>query len=202
MGSHHICLQSILASKKALQNVVFEKCVRKSIPSSLNFKLIDTEGFWILFLINVYHPAIVIAYYLDPRYHGQDLTDKYTFSMIAEETSKFVNRDLSGQLIIQPIDWWNGFQQEVPVLNKFAVKLMSIPALNAASERNWSNFGLFQNIKRNRLTSERTFKLVSIYSNLRLANGQKLNDNNKNEEKLGNLDEIIVIEESEESNIH
>ncbi|CAB4472947.1 uncharacterized protein OCT59_028531 [Rhizophagus irregularis] len=106
MGSHHICLQSILASKKALQNVVFEKCVRKSIPSSLNFKLIDTEGFWILFLINVYHPAIVIAYYLDPRYHGQDLTDKYTFSMIAEETSKFVNRDLSGQLVKELL-WYN-----------------------------------------------------------------------------------------------
>ncbi|PKC50618.1 hypothetical protein RhiirA1_543834, partial [Rhizophagus irregularis] len=46
-GSHHICLQSFLASKKALQNVVFEECVRKSIPSSLNSKLIDTEGFWV-----------------------------------------------------------------------------------------------------------------------------------------------------------
>jgi len=47
----------------------------------------------------MYHPAIVIAYYLDPRYHGQDLTDEYPFSMIAEETSKFVNQDLSGQLV-------------------------------------------------------------------------------------------------------
>ncbi|PKY54651.1 hypothetical protein RhiirA4_448096 [Rhizophagus irregularis] len=107
----------------------------------------------------MYYPAIVIAYYLDPRYH--------------EETSKFVNQDLSGQLVKEllwynnktgpfnssifwklkainnSIDWWNGFQQEVPVL----------------------------------------------------TNGQKLNDNNKNEEELGNLDEIIVIEESEESNI-
>jgi hypothetical protein len=173
----------------------------------------------------MYHPAIVIAYYLDLRYHGQDLTDEYPFSMIAEETSKFVNQDLSGQLVKEllwynnktgpfnssifwkleainnPIDWWNGFQQEVPVLSKFAVKLMSIPASNAASERNWSNFGFIQNIKRNRLTNERTFKLVSIYSNLRLANGQKLNDDNINEEELENLDEIIVIEESEESNI-
>ncbi|CAB5193535.1 unnamed protein product [Rhizophagus irregularis] len=281
-GSHHICLQSFLASKKALQNVVFEECVRKSIPSSLNSKLIDTEGFWVdieeicqllepftkiirefesnqpnLSLVynrftklkneikqltntslkdiildkctlrweKMYHPAIVIAYYLDPRYHGQNLTDEYPFSMIAEETSKFVNQDLSGQLVKEllwynnktgpfnssifwkleamndPIDWWNGFQKEVPVLSKFAVKLMSIPASNAASERNWSNFGFIQNIKRNRLTNERTFKLVSIYSNLRLANGQKLNDDNINEEELENLDEIIVIEESEESNI-
>lgn len=174
----------------------------------------------------MYHPAIVIAYYLDPRYHGQDLTDEYPFSMIAEEASKFVDQDLSGQLVKEllwynnktgpfnssifwkseaindPIDWWNGFQQEVPILSKFAVKLMSIPASNAASERNWSNFGFIQNIKRNRLTNERTFKLVSIYSNLRLTNGQKLNDDdNINEEELENSDEIIVIEESEESNI-
>ncbi|GET03902.1 zinc finger BED domain-containing protein RICESLEEPER 2-like [Rhizophagus clarus] len=229
-GSHYICLQSFLASKKALQNVVFEECVRKSIPSSLNSKLIDTEGFWVnieeicqllepftkiirefesnqpnLSLVydrftklkneikqltntslkdiildkctlrweKMYHPAIVIAYYLDPRYHGQDLIDEYLFSMIAEETSKFVNQDLSGQLVKEllwynnktgpfnssifwkleaisnPIDWWNGFQQEVPVL----------------------------------------------------TNGQKLNDDNINEEELENLDEIIVIEESEESNI-
>src|SRR5436190_2788650 len=78
---------------------------------------------------------------------------------------------------------------------------LSISASNAASERNWSNFSFIQNIKRNRLTNERTFKLVSIYSNLRLVNGQKLNDDNINEEELENLDEIIVIEESEESNI-
>jgi hypothetical protein len=54
----------------------------------------------------MYHPAIVIAYYLDPRYHGQDLTDEYPFSMIAEETSKFVNQDLSGQLVKELL-WYN-----------------------------------------------------------------------------------------------
>ena len=173
----------------------------------------------------MYHPAIVIAYYLDPRYHNQGLTEEYPFSMIVEEASKFVDQNLSGQLvkellwynnktgpfsssifwkseaIANPIDWWNGFQQEIPVLGKFAIKLMSIPASNAASERNWSNFGFIQNIKRNRLTNERAFKLVSIYTNLRLANGQKLSDDNMEEEELENLNEIIVIEESEESNI-
>src|SRR5947208_10404618 len=158
----------------------------------------------------MYYLAIVIAYYLDPRYHNQGLTEEYPFSMIVEEASKFVDQDLSGQLvkellwynnktgpfnssifwkpeaIANPIDWWNGFQQEVPVLGKFAVKLMSIPASNAASERNWSNFGFIQNIKRNRLTNERTFKLISIYANLRLINGQKLDD---------------IIEEQEEHKI-
>jgi len=191
----------------------------------------------------MYHPAIIVAYYLDPRYRGQLLSDNYPFSTIAEEASKFVNQNSSGQLakellwynnktgpfgksifwelevVNNPIDWWNGLQKEVPILGNLAMKLMSIPASTASSERNWSNFGFIQNIKRNRLTNQRTFKLVSIYANLRLTNGQKLNDdnmeNNNNEEEekqneeleiesiknLENENEIIVVEESEESEI-
>ena len=119
----------------------------------------------------MYNPIIIIAYYLDPRYHGQVLTEKYSFTFIAKEISKYISQDLSGQLAKEllyynnktgpfslsmfweseatknPIDWWNGMQSEVPILGKFALKLMSIPASNAASERNWSNFGFIQNIK-------------------------------------------------------
>ena len=192
----------------------------------------------------MYHPAIIVAYYLDPRYHGQALSEEYSFSTIAKEASQFVNQNLSGQLakellwynnktgpfgismfweleaIKNPIDWWHGFQKEVPALGKLAIKLMSIPASSAASERNWSNFGFIQNIKRNRLTNERTFKLVSIYANLRLTNNQKLDDDimdelQKNQLSLEieineevvkkseneNENEIIIVEESEESEI-
>src|SRR5437868_1547018 len=112
----------------------------------------------------MYNPAIIISYYLDLRYYGQDLTEKYSFSMIADKISKYVDQDLSSQLAEEllsynnktgpfslsmfwkpeatkdPINWWNGFQPEVPILGKLAAKLMSIPASNAASERNWSNF--------------------------------------------------------------
>ena len=105
-------------------------------------------------------------------------------------------------------------------LGKLAIKLMSIPASSAASECNWSNFGFIQNIKRNRLTNERTFKLVSIYANLRLTNNQKLDDDimdelQKNQLSLEieineevvkeseneNENEILIVEESEESEI-
>ena len=124
------------------------------------------------------------------------------------------------EAIKNPIDWWHRFQKEVPALGKLAIKLMSIPASSAASERNWSNFGFIQNIKRNRLTNERTFKLVSIYANLRLTNNQKLDDDimdelQKNQLSLEieineevvkeseneNENEIIIVEESEESEI-
>ena len=192
----------------------------------------------------MYHPAIIVAYYLDPRYHGQELTEDYPFSMIVQEASQFINTDLSGKLakellwynnktgpfqlqifwkseaVKNPTDWWNGLKKEVPVLGNLAVKLMSIPASAAASECNQYNFGFIQNIKRNRLTNERTFKLVSVYANLRLTNGQELDDNiveEEEEEKLTQLEleildnenrrksisenEIILLEESEESEI-
>jgi len=47
----------------------------------------------------MYHPAIIIAYYLDPRYHGRLLTEEYSFTMIANEISQFIDQDLSGQLV-------------------------------------------------------------------------------------------------------
>jgi len=84
---------------------------------------------------------------------------------------------------------------------------MSIPASTAASEWNWSNFGFIQNIKRNRLTNKRTFKLISIYANLRFINNQKLDDNiaeqeeqeEQEEQKSENESEIIIVKEFEES---
>lgn len=169
----------------------------------------------------MFHPAIIVAYYLDPRYRGQLLSENYPFSTIVEEASKFVNQNSSGQLakellwynnktgpfgksifwelevVNNPIDWWNGLQKEVPTLGNLAIKLMSIPASTAASERNWSNFGFIQNIKRNRLTNERTFKLVSIYANLRLTNGQKLSDNMENNEKEQQNQELEIESEKE-----
>ena len=43
----------------------------------------------------MYHPAIIVAYYLDPRYHGQALSEEYSFSTIAKEASQFVNQNLN-----------------------------------------------------------------------------------------------------------
>lgn len=172
----------------------------------------------------MYNPAIIISYYLDPRYCGKALKEEYSFTMIANEISKYVSQDLNGQLAEEllyynnktgpfnlsmfwkpeatknPINWWSGLQSEVPILGKLAIKLMSIPASNAASERNWSNFGFIQNINRNRLTNERTFKLISIYANLRLINNQQLDDiieEQEEEQQQEKQNEIIIIEESE-----
>ena len=44
---------------------------------------------------------------------------------------------------------------------------MLILASSAAAEKNQLNFNFIHNLKRNRLTNERAFKLVSIYSYFR-----------------------------------
>lgn len=199
-----------------MENQIKELNIENSLKDTI---LINYQQRW----EKMYHPVIIISYYLDPRYRGQELAEKYSFTFIANEISKYIDQDLSGQLAKEllyynnktgpfnlsmfwkseatknPIDWWNGFQSEVQILGKFAVKLMSIPASNAASERNWSNFGFIQNIKRNRLTNERTFKLISIYANLRLINNQKLDDITEEQEyeEQEEQNEIIIIEESE-----
>lgn len=109
-------------------------------------------------------------------------------SYILEETSKLVNAESRGQLtqellqyhnksgpfecehlwsdeaVEDPNIWWAVLQTERPVIGALASKLMSIPASSAAAERNWSHFGFIHNLKRNRLTNERVFKLVSVYS--------------------------------------
>ena len=149
----------------------------------------------------MYHPAIVLAYYLDPRYCGKSLSQEHSrINFLIEEASKLINKNSNAQLAREmleyqsklgvfslnvlwsdeatkdPITWWSALRNEVPVLSEFAAKLMSIPASSAAAERNWSHFGFVHSLRRNRLTNDRVFKLVYLYSNLRL-NDKVINNN-------------------------
>jgi hypothetical protein len=72
--------------------------------------------------------------------------------------------------LMSPIVWWKGLCGKRE-LAKIAVILLSLPSTSASSERNWSCFGNIKTTKRNRLTVERTMKLVSVKFNLRLLNG-------------------------------
>ena len=65
-------------------------------------------------------------------------------------------------------------QVETLIVGIIARKLMLIPALSAAAERNWSYFGFIYNFNRNRLTNEHIFKLVSVYSYYRTLKNPKI----------------------------
>jgi len=119
-------------------------------------------------------------------------------SYILEETSKLVDTESRGKLakellqyhsksgpfgseylwtneaVKNPIIWWEVMQIETPIIGVIASKLMLIPASSAAAERNWSHFGFIHNLKRNRLTNERIFKLVSVYSYYKTLKNPKI----------------------------
>ena len=98
-------------------------------------------------------------------------------------------------------------QYSASELTKIALCILRIPTSSAASERNWSAFSYIHDKKRNRLTSERVFKLVYIYSNYKLQQPQKCcsididedeNEDNELSEVEGNLnDEVREGEESD-----
>lgn len=67
-----------------------------------------------------------------------------------------------------PLSWWANYGSATPLLQSLAFKLLSQPASSSCCERNWSTFGSFQTVKRNRLTSKRLDDLVYIHNNLRL----------------------------------
>ncbi|CAJ0833650.1 4166_t:CDS:2, partial [Entrophospora sp. SA101] len=198
-GSHYFCLNSIIASKKALQVVVFENAVQRTITSELISKLVDTNSFWpatellcsflklfvdmfkifesdkpnlssvynefiilgngiskstipikdeVLDIYNhynekLYHPAIAIAYFFDPRYKGKYLPDRISsISYIVEETVKLTDKTNIGKLtkeimeyhakssqfssnflwlkeaIEDPITWWSSLEKDIPILSQ------------------------------------------------------------------------------------
>lgn len=137
-----------------------------------------------------------IASLLDPKQYGKDLPSN-TMDTIAEfiqeyypeesitiwtqilqyknQSDVFAN-NLSWASIgaVDSITWWKSqFQNSIPELTKVASSILRIPTSSAASERNWSAFSYIHDKKRNRLTSERVFKLVYIYSNYKLQQPQK-----------------------------
>ncbi len=64
--------------------------------------------------------------------------------------------------------WWQQFGSHAPELQHIAVRLLSQVSSACACERNWSTFDFIHSRRRNRLHVDRAFKLVYIFSNLRL----------------------------------
>ncbi len=68
----------------------------------------------------------------------------------------------------KPINWWKLVARRYPVLSNIALKVLSIPATSAASERNWSAFGFIHNKLRNRMLNQRVEKCVYLYWNMKI----------------------------------
>lgn len=146
-----------------------------------------------------FHPVQHSACMLDPKQKGSMLTEEetsvavQTISDIAETMTDVDTGEVLGNLAeyraghkawsskaiwnaannTSPVTWWKGFYGNSS-LAKVAIRLLSMPATSAACERNFKSFSNIKTKKRNKLTSERTAKLVTIHYNLHLLEEDEL----------------------------
>jgi hypothetical protein len=175
---------------------------------------------WINFL---YNPVILLAYKLDPQYRGSKLNPSQWDSIIEDELIRLVSTENASRvleeyaeylgklgnfsrlhlwesnLVKNPINWWCLVKGRYPILSEVALKILSIPATSAASERNWNTFGFIHTKVRNRLNDKRVEKLVYMNWNLKIIHDLNLY-NELNQIKLAEL-ELENIEEEDNNEI-
>lgn len=77
-------------------------------------------------------------------------------------------KSLNSKNIKSPQTYWFMVSKMHPFLGGLAEKLMKIPASSAQIERVFSNWSFIHSDLRNRLTAERSQKLISIYYSLKM----------------------------------
>lgn len=80
------------------------------------------------------------------------------------------------------IAWWSGMCGQ-KLLHKVALRLLSLPATSAASERSFSTHGWIHNSLRNRLHTERAAKIVYIAHNTKSDKPPKRKNNSSAKKK-------------------
>ncbi|XP_025828707.1 uncharacterized protein LOC112903695 [Panicum hallii] len=83
-----------------------------------------------------------------------------------------------------PAKWWANYGTQVPTLQKFAIRILSLTSSASGCERNWSCFEGIHTKKRNRLTCERVEQLVYVRFNHLHAKRKNKAQNNKRADLL------------------
>ncbi|XP_028566721.2 zinc finger BED domain-containing protein 4-like [Podarcis muralis] len=133
------------------------------------------------------HPVHLAANLLDPQHCGQHLSEsdiataldiimelaknipnineRAVMADIAEYRAKekLWSQDIVWRAseAVSPLTWWKGYCN-TRQLSRIAVRIFSIPPTATSCERKWRTFDAIKTKKRNRLTNERTAKLVSV----------------------------------------
>lgn len=128
-------------------------------------------------------PIGLAANLLHPVYMGEKLTDEHIvqaceflrsqlnpdgineFEAYADKTGIF--SQLHGKHLTDPYVFWTMSEVTSPNLAALAKRLFKIPASTAQLERLFSNWSYVHSVLRNRLSDERSKKLVHIYCALR-----------------------------------
>lgn len=75
---------------------------------------------------------------------------------------------LAEKNIVTPETFWGLVEERHPDLSKVASRLLKIPASSAQLERIFSNWSWIHSPKRNKLTTERSRKLIETYYSLKI----------------------------------
>ncbi|XP_052622365.1 uncharacterized protein LOC111902616 [Lactuca sativa] len=100
--------------------------------------------------------------------------------------------------LTRPDEWWKLFGGDIPVLQKFAIRILSQMASSSGCERNWSVFERIHTKRRNRLEHQRLNDLVFVHYNLRLQNRSYDPVDYENIDKTG----FWVVEEEREGELN
>jgi hypothetical protein len=136
------------------------------------------------------HSDHCAAFLLDPEYHIStppspkvrtgllDIVQKLLpteaeQALAIAQLAKYLRREgLFGRDIVwsaasqmPAADWWLLWGSEVPALQTVAVKSLSQPTAQTASERIYSHFNFIHNKLRNKLSADRAEDLVYVYQN-------------------------------------
>jgi len=137
----------------------------------------------------VLKPIMLVANYLHPVYRGkrfmdlennksivheflakelnvQDLNTDTHIKAFVENTGIFAK--LNKKNITSPHVYWFMAKKVHPNLSKLAQRLLKIPASSAGIERLFSNWSFVHSDLRNRLSAERSQKLIEIYYSLKM----------------------------------
>lgn len=134
---------------------------------------------------------LLVANYLHPAYRGRklneqkiDIVNDYLLENLdttgledlikfSSNTGIFAVLDGKEGLNLKPHLYWELASTKCQNLSQIAIKLLSIPASTAQLERVFSNWSYVHNKLRNRLSAERSKKLVKVYYSLKMQDTAK-----------------------------
>ncbi|XP_023755145.2 uncharacterized protein LOC111903608 [Lactuca sativa] len=153
----------------------------------------------------LHHPLHAAGCFLNPAiYHGENseiekIKDIVTGLYVA--INRLVPDEDENDLLRQQLDiyidsediWWHSYGIDTPLLQNFAIKVLSQTCSASPCERNWSTFDNLHSKKRNCLLQQKLNDLVFIQYNTRLQRRFELLKSNKTDPIL-----LRDVEENDE----
>ncbi|KAK9291904.1 hypothetical protein L1049_019855 [Liquidambar formosana] len=168
---------------------------------------------------NIIHPIHAAAAFLNPTYmcsenfrENREMKDGISFileNLVATEekevfmgqvqlyrmkvSSLFTTASMTMLKTSHPRIWWDYCGDSLPILRKYAIRILSQPCSSSSCERNWNAFEAAQTKKRNRLAPKMLDNLVYVRMNTMIM--EKFNTLEAQDLEPINLDKLRELPE-------